>query len=223
MSARDGQMSELTPDILLRTYAAGIFPMSESADDPTLFWVDPDRRGILPLEAFHISRKLQRTLRKAPFELRCDSAFRAVVEGCAAHRPERPITWINSEIMRLYGGLFDMGHAHSVECWLDGELVGGLYGVSLAGAFFGESMFSTVTDASKVALCHLIARLRRGGFTLLDTQFVTKHLIGFGAVEIPREEYRRRLSEALRINAAFYLGALSSEDLTFRQSLTQTS
>lgn len=223
MSARDGQMSELTPDILLRTYAAGIFPMAESADDPTLFWVDPDRRGILPLENFHISRKLQRTLRKAPFEVRCDTAYHDVILRCAACRPERPKTWINSEITRLYGGLFDMGHAHSVECWLGGELVGGLYGVSLAGAFFGESMFSEVTDASKVALCHLIARLRRSRYTLLDTQFVTKHLATFGAIEIPRADYRRLLTQALQVRTTFYLGPLASDDLTFRQSLTQTS
>lgn len=223
MSARDGQMSELTPDILLRTYAAGIFPMAESADDPTLFWVDPDRRGILPLERFHISRKLQRTLRKNPFEVRCDTAYHDVILRCAASRPERPKTWINSEITRLYGGLFDMGHAHSVECWLGDKLVGGLYGVSLAGAFFGESMFSEITDASKVALCHLIARLRRSRYTLLDTQFVTKHLASFGAIEISRAEYRRLLTQALQVRTEFYLGALSSDDLTFRQSLTQTS
>lgn len=223
MSARDGQMSELTPDILLRTYAAGIFPMAESADDPTLFWVDPDRRGILPLDDFHISRKLQRTLRRDPFDVRCDTAYLEVIQRCAERRPERPNTWINSEIIRLYGGLFDMGHAHSVECWIGDKLVGGLYGVSLAGAFFGESMFSEATDSSKVALCHLMARLRRSGYTLLDTQFVTKHLATFGAIEIPRADYRRMLTHALQIRTSFYLGPLSSEDLTFRQSLTQTS
>lgn len=223
MSARDGQMSELTPDILLRTYAAGIFPMSESADDPTLFWVDPDRRGILPIDTFHISRKLQRTLHKTRLELRCDTAYREVMARCAASRPQRPNTWINSEIIRLYGGLFDMGHAHSVECWQGNDLVGGLYGVSLAGAFFGESMFSEVTDASKIALCHLVARLRRSGYTLLDTQFVTSHLATFGAIEIARADYRRLLTEALQVRTRFYLGSLSSADLTFRQSLTQTS
>ena len=223
MSARDGQMSELTPDILLRTYAAGIFPMAESADDPTLFWVDPDRRGILPLDDFHISRKLQRTLRHNPFDVRCDTAYLEVIQRCAERRPERPNTWINSEIIRLYGGLFAMGHAHSVECWIGDKLVGGLYGVSLAGAFFGESMFSEATDSSKVALCHLMARLRRSGYTLLDTQFVTKHLATFGAIEIPRADYRRMLTHALQIRTSFYLGPLSSEDLTFRQSLTQTS
>lgn len=223
MSARDGQISDLTPDILLRTYAAGIFPMAESADDPTLFWVDPDKRGILPIDSFHISRSLQKTLRRAPFEMRCDTAYEAVIRACGAERPERPKTWINSEIIRLYSGLFDMGHAHSVESWRDGKLVGGLYGVSIAGAFFGESMFSLETDASKVALCHLIARLRRGGYTLLDTQFTTKHLEGFGAVEIDRADYRQRLAAALQTPARFYLGPLGESDLTFRQSFTQTS
>jgi len=223
MSARDGQMSDLTPDILLRTYAAGIFPMAESGDDPTLFWVDPDRRGILPLDTFHISRKLQAKLRHNPFEVRCDTAFGEVIQACAASRPERPKTWINSEIIRLYSGLFATGHAHSVECWKEDRLVGGLYGVSLAGAFFGESMFSIETDASKIALCHLVARLRRGGYTLLDTQFVTKHLTSFGAIEISRAEYRRHLTEAMQTRAEFYLGPLSSSDLMFRQSLTQTS
>lgn len=223
MSARDGQMSELTPDILLRTYAAGIFPMAESADDPTLFWVDPDKRGVLPLDGFHITRKLQKKLRRNPFEIRCDTAYEQVIRACGAYRAERPKTWINSEIIRLYSGLFAMGNAHSVETWLDGRMVGGLYGVSIAGAFFGESMFSTETDASKIALCHLIARLRRGGYRLLDTQFTTNHLIGFGAKEIERADYRRQLMAAMQVPANFYLGPLEPSDLTFRQSLTQTS
>jgi leucyl/phenylalanyl-tRNA--protein transferase len=223
MSARDGQMSELTPDILIRTYAAGIFPMAESADDPTLFWVDPDKRGVLPIDGFHITRKLQKKLRHNPFEIRCDTAYEAVIRACGAQRPERPKTWINSEIIRLYSGLFAMGHAHSVETWRDGRLVGGLYGVSIAGAFFGESMFSLETDASKIALCHLIARLRRSGYTLLDTQFTTSHLIGFGALEIERADYRRQLTAALQVRANFYLGPLEPSDLTFRQSLTHTS
>jgi leucyl/phenylalanyl-tRNA--protein transferase len=223
MSARDGQMSELTPDILIRTYAAGIFPMAESADDPTLFWVDPDKRGVLPIDGFHITRKLQKKLRHNPFEIRCDTAYEAVIRACGAYRAERPKTWINSEIIRLYSGLFAMGHAHSVETWHDGRLVGGLYGVSIAGAFFGESMFSLETDASKIALCHLIARLRRSGYTLLDTQFTTSHLIGFGAMEIERADYRRQLTAALQVRANFYLGPLEPSDLTFRQSLTQTS
>ncbi|MQA65831.1 MAG: leucyl/phenylalanyl-tRNA--protein transferase [Alphaproteobacteria bacterium] len=220
---RDTPPSPLTPELLLRIYAAGIFPMAEDADDPTLHWVDPEHRGILRLEAFHVSRSLQRTLRRAPFDVGVDQAFDAVVAACAAARFERPSTWINGEIRRLVSELFHMGHAHSVECRKDGRLVGGLYGIALGGAFFGESMFSLETDASKVALCHLVARLRRGGFVLLDTQFLTEHLARFGAVEIGREEYHARLSEALRVDAVFYLGSLGAGDLAFRQSLTQMS
>ena len=216
-------MSELTPDILLRTYAAGIFPMAESAEDPTLFWVDPETRGILPLEKFRVSRGLQRKLRRGLFEVRCDAAFEEVVRACAAKTSERPITWINEEIIRLYLGLHAMGHAHSVECWQDGELAGGLYGVCIGGAFFGESMFSRATDASKIALAHLVARLRRGGYKLLDTQFATSHLEQFGVTEIARGEYQVILSSALAADASFYRGPLASEELEFRQSLTQIS
>lgn len=220
---RDGTPSPLTPELLLRIYAAGIFPMAEDADDPTLYWVEPEARGILPLDGFHVPRSLQRTLRHAPFEVRCDTAFDAVVAACAAPRTDRPTTWINAEIRRLVSELHRMGHAHSVECWRDGRLMGGLYGVALKGAFFGESMFSRERDASKVALCHLVARLRRGGFTLLDTQFVTGHLARFGVVEVPRAEYRVLLEAALGVEAGFYLGPLAAGDLAFRQSLTQTS
>ncbi len=216
-------MSELTPDILLRTYAAGIFPMAESAEDPTLFWVDPETRGILPLEKFRVSRGLQRKLRRHLFEVRCDAAFEDVVRACAAKTSERPTTWINEEIIRLYLGLHAMGHAHSVECWRDGELAGGLYGVCIGGAFFGESMFSRATDASKIALAHLVARLRRGGYRLLDTQFATSHLEQFGVTEIGRNEYQAILSSALAADASFYRGPLASEELEFRQSLTQMS
>ena len=216
-------MSELTPDILLRTYAAGIFPMAESAEDPTLFWVDPETRGILPLEKFRVSRGLQRKLRRGLFEVRCDAAFEDVVRACAAKTSERPTTWINEEIIRLYLGLHAMGHAHSVECWEGGELAGGLYGVCIGGAFFGESMFSRATDASKIALAHLVARLRRGGYRLLDTQFVTSHLEQFGVTEIGRGEYQVILSSALAADASFYRGPLASEELEFRQSLTQMS
>lgn len=219
----DRATPELTPELILRTYAAGIFPMAESADDPTLFWVDPEMRGILPLERFHVSRRLQRTLNRASFEVKVDTAFDEVVAACAESVPERPTTWINDEIRRLYGGLARLGHAHSVECWDGDRLAGGLYGVTIGGAFFGESMFSRVRDASKIALCHLVARLRRGGFVLLDTQFVTEHLARFGAVEIPREAYREKLAAALRTKATFYLGPLDSGDLAFRQSLTQMS
>ncbi len=213
----------LTPQLLLRTYAAGIFPMAEDVDDPTIFWLDPEMRGVLPLDGFYVSRRLQRTVNANPFEVRVDTAFEAVVAACSEYRPSRPSTWINEEIKTLYKGLFDLGHAHSVECWRDETLVGGLYGVTIGGAFFGESMFSRARDASKVALCHLVARLRRGGFTLLDTQFVTEHLAQFGAIEIPREAYRRELEAALARPCSFYLGALTSGDLAFRQSLTQTS
>ncbi len=194
-------MIALTPELLLRAYAAGIFPMAEAADDPDVFWVDPEQRGILPLDGFHLPRRLARTLRQDIFDVRCDAAFEAVVRGCAEPTPERPKTWINEEIVRLYVALHRLGFAHSVEAWRDGELVGGLYGVALGAAFFGESMYSRVTDASKVALAHLVARLRLGGFRLLDTQFVTEHLQQFGAIEISRAQYHRLLAAALPIKA----------------------
>ncbi len=197
----------LTPEVLLAAYAAGVFPMAESADDPELFWVDPQRRGILPLDAFHVSRRLRRALRREPFTIRCDSAFEAVVRGCAEATEKRPNTWINDEIVRLYGALFARGAAHSVEAWREGALVGGLYGVSIGAAFFGESMFSRATDASKAALVHLVARLRLGGYRLLDTQFLTPHLARFGGVEISRARYRRLLAQALGYRA-FFPGAL---------------
>jgi leucyl/phenylalanyl-tRNA--protein transferase len=193
----------LTPDILLAAYAAGIFPMAESADDAELFWVDPRRRGILPLDAFHVPRRLRRVVRQGSFEIRCDSAFEDIIRGCAEATEKRPNTWINDEIVRLYSALFARGAAHSVEAWQDATLVGGLYGVSLGAAFFGESMFSLVTDASKVALVHLAVRLRLGGYRLLDTQFLTPHLAQFGGVEIPRARYRRLLAEALGYRASF--------------------
>jgi len=193
----------LSPAVLLRAYAAGVFPMAEAADDPELFWVDPTRRGIIALDAFHIPRRLKRVVRHGAFEVRCDGDFAAVMRGCAASGETRPSTWINGEIVRLYTALAAQGHAHSVECRHEGELVGGLYGVSLGAAFFGESMFSRVTDASKVALVHLVARLRLGGYRLLDTQFVTPHLLQFGAIEISRPRYHRKLAEALRYSARF--------------------
>ena len=196
-------MLRLTPEILVRAYAAGIFPMAESTDDPELFWVDPRRRGILPLDAFHVPRRLRRVVRRQIFEIRCDSAFEDVVRGCAEASEKRPNTWINDEIVRLYAALFAHGAAHSVECWRDGRLVGGLYGVSLGAAFFGESMFSAETDASKVALVHLVARLRLCGFRLLDTQFLTPHLARFGGIEISRKHYHRLLAEALTYRAVF--------------------
>lgn len=196
-------MFTLSAPMLLRAYAAGIFPMAESAESRELHWFDPERRGILPLDGFHVPRSLRKTLRRGPFDLRFDSAFRDVIEGCAEATEERPKTWINDDIVRLYAELFDAGFAHSVECWRDGRLVGGLYGVSIGGAYFGESMFSRETGASKVALVHLVARLRAAGFALLDTQFVTEHLGRFGAVEIPRTDYRRRLAAAMERKTDF--------------------
>jgi len=217
-------MVALTPNLLLRAYAAGIFPMAESADDPEIFWVDPEQRGILPLDEFHLPRRLKRTLRQDLFQVRCNYAFEAVVRGCAEPAPDRPKTWINDQIVRLYSALFQSGFAHSVEAWRGDELVGGLYGVALGGAFFGESMFSRVADASKVALAQLVARLRLGGFRLLDTQFVTAHLQQFGAVEIPRAQYRRRLAAAIEAEAYFPREALGGAAVvSVLQSSTPTS
>ena len=196
-------MLQLTPEILVRAYAAGVFPMAESADDPELFWVDPRRRGILPLDAFHVARRLRRMVRRRIFEIRCDSAFEDVIRACSEASEKRPNTWINDEIVRLYAALFARGAAHSVECWRDDRLAGGLYGVSLGAVFFGESMFSRENDASKVALVHLVARLRLGGFRLLDTQFLTPHLARFGGIEISRTRYHRLLAEALSYRAVF--------------------
>ncbi len=198
-------MSEaLTPEILLGLYASGVFPMAEGRDDPRIYVVDPPQRGVLPLDSFHIPRRLARTVRQDRFTIRTDTAFEQVLEGCAGGGPDRPETWINEDIRSLYIQLHQAGRAHSVECWRDGDLVGGLYGVRLGGAFFGESMFSRARDASKVALVHLIARLTHGGFTLLDCQFTTDHLETFGVIEIPRRAYRQRLRAALSIEADFY-------------------
>lgn len=189
---------EITAEILLKAYAAGIFPMAEDADDPTLYWVEPKERGILPLDRFHLGQRLARTVRNGGFEVVTDHDFDAVIEGCAAPRRDSARTWINARIRDLYGELFDLGHCHTVEVYA-GEprtLVGGLYGVSLGAAFFGESMFHTARDASKVALVHLVARLKRGGYTLLDAQFVTSHLAQFGAEEVPRLTYKAMLRDA---------------------------
>ncbi len=202
-------MVDLTPQLLLQAYAEGLFPMAESAASDELYWFDPDRRGILPLDGFHVPRRLRRTLRQGVFEVRTNSAFDRVIAACATVRPS---TWINGDIVRSYCDLHKYGYAHSVEAWLGNRLVGGLYGVALGGAFFGESMFSRVTDASKVALVHLVARLISAGFTLLDTQFVTEHLTQFGAIEIPRTEYRKRLTAALAINADFNGAILDAAD-----------
>lgn len=216
-------MTKLTPEILLRAYAVGLFPMAERRDDPTLFWIDPEKRGILPLDAFHVSRRLRKTVRSGIYDIRCDTAFSDVVRACAAPGPGRGDTWINDEIESLYADLHELGRAHCVEAWRDGELVGGLYGVSLGAAFFGESMFSTARDASKIALVHLVARLRKGGYRLLDTQFVTDHLMQFGVVELPRAGYRQLLSEALDASASFEADLSQPELEAFLQSITQTS
>lgn len=191
----------ITPEIVLRAYAEGLFPMAERRDDPSLFWVSPDRRGIFPLETFRVAKRLARTVRSDKFTVTVDTAFKDVMLACAEPAAGREETWINDEILRLYTALFASGHAHSVEARLDGELVGGLYGVHLGGAFFGESMFSRVTDASKVALVHLVARLKRGGFKLLDTQFLTPHLASLGAIEIPRARYLAKLNKAISTQA----------------------
>ena len=217
-------MIALSPAVLLRAYAAGIFPMAESADDPDLFWVDPERRGVLPLDRFHLPRRLSRTLRNAGLVSECNRDFTAVVRACAEATRERPKTWINDEIVQIYSALHRQGFAHSVEVLHEGEVVGGLYGVAIGAAFFGESMFNRVSDASKVALAHLVARLRIGGYALLDTQFLTSHLARFGAVEISRAAYRRRLAGALGGRAYFPVEPLDGAAVSaVLQSSTLTS
>ena len=196
---------EITPQVLLRAYSIGMFPMAESADDPTLFWVDPEQRGVFPLDGIRVSRSLAKLVRSDRFEMRVDHDFEAVIDGCAGGGEDRPKTWINERIRKLYRDLFQRGFVHTVEAWREGRLVGGLYGVQMGGVFFGESMFHRERDASKVALAHLVARLRAAGVILLDTQFVTPHLATLGAVEIPRAEYHRRLDEALGLAADFYV------------------
>lgn len=203
MASPDNIMIEITPQVLLKAYSCGIFPMAESADDPSLYWIEPQFRGVLPLRGIHIPKRLRRTIRQNVFEIRVDSDYNGVIAGCAAARDGRPSTWINERIRKLYGELFKLGSCHTVETWADGQLVGGLYGVNLNGAFFGESMFSTVRDASKVALVHLAARLIEGGFTLLDTQFVTEHLRQFGTSEVPRDQFHRLLEAALKRHGDF--------------------
>ncbi len=197
-------LPEITPELLLKAYAAGIFPMAESAEDPTLHWIEPRQRGVLPLDDFRTSRKLRAEVRTGPCSVTVDQAFDTVILACAEPAEGRMSTWINQRIVAIYGELHRSGHAHSVEVWHDGMLVGGLYGVCLGAAFFGESMFHRRTDASKIALVHLVARLRLGGFQLLDTQFVTPHLLQFGARELPRERYKKLLSAAIRQEADFF-------------------
>jgi leucyl/phenylalanyl-tRNA--protein transferase len=188
---------EITPDLVLQAYSIGLFPMAETAEQDHLFWVDPEARGIFPLDGLIVSKSLAKTVRSDRYEVRIDIDFDAVIEGCATPVPERGQTWINRPIRRLYKALFERGNVHTVETWAAGKIVGGLYGVSLGAAFFGESMFHTSRDASKVALVHLVARLRRGGFRVLDTQFVTPHLASLGAIEVPRMRYRALLEDAV--------------------------
>jgi leucyl/phenylalanyl-tRNA--protein transferase len=197
MANRESALIEITPEVLLKAYACGIFPMAESAEDPALYWVEPDMRGIIPLDRFYISSRLARTVRSDRFTVAVDRDFDAVLEGCAEPQPGRPRTWINTRIRTLYRKLYDRRHCHSVEVYDGDTLVGGLYGVTLGRAFFGESMFHRMRDASKVALVHLVARLKAGGFKLLDTQFVTDHLKTFGAIEVPRRQYHKLLEAAL--------------------------
>lgn len=216
----------LPADMLLGAYAQGYFPMAEARTDKDVFWLNPDRRGILPLDGFHVPRRLLRKLRASPWRMTVDTAFARVMTACAEADRQGGKTWINPLIERSYANLHRLGHAHSVEVWDDEALVGGLYGVSLGGAFFGESMFSLATDASKMALLHLVARLKAGGFVLLDTQFVTEHLMQFGAVEAGRAAYQERLAEAIDVDGDFYvLGGAGAVVLagTVLQLITQTS
>jgi leucyl/phenylalanyl-tRNA--protein transferase len=203
MANRENAFIEITPEVLLKAYACGIFPMAESADDPALYWIEPDMRGIIPLEGFHVPARLARTVRSTNWTVHVDRDFDAVIEGCAEPKQDRARTWINARIRRIYRALFEHGHCHTVEVYDGNELIGGLYGVSLGRAFFGESMFHRARDASKIALVHLVARLRAGGYRLLDTQYVTDHLRTFGAVEVPKRRYHRLLEEALTGEADF--------------------
>ncbi len=205
MASRDDIMIEITPQVLLKAYSCGIFPMAESSDDPALYWIEPQNRGVLPLDSVHVPRRLRRTVKTAPVTVKIDTDFNGVIEGCAASSAGRRSTWINQRIRSLYSELFDLGHCHTVEVWHEDQLVGGLYGVALGGAFFGESMFSTMRDVSKIALVHLAGRLIAGGFTLLDTQFVTEHLRQFGTVELDRDAFHVKLEDALRVRADFNL------------------
>ena len=219
MANRESAFIEITPEVLLKAYACGIFPMAESADDPALYWIEPEKRGIIPIDRFHVPMRLARTVRSDRFLVTVNRDFDGVIDGCAAALPNRPRTWINERIRALYRKLYERRHCHSIEVYEDGELVGGLYGVTLGRAYFGESMFHRARDASKVALVHLTARLKAGGFRLLDTQFVTDHLKIFGAVEVPRRQYHKLLEAAL-IGEGDFL-ALGKGPLAGEQVLAQ--
>ena len=215
--------NDFTCDDLIACYQSGVFPMAETREDDEVFLVDPDQRGVIPLDGFHLPRRLARTVRTDPFEVRIDTAFAETVTACAAPRPGHPESWINGPIRSLYQELYGRGLAHSVECWREGELMGGLYGVSLGGAFFGESMFSRARDASKTALVHLVARLVVGGYSLLDAQFMTEHLAQFGAIQIARSDYRRRLAAALDTPGDFYLMAPQASAPAVLQAISHRS
>ncbi|WP_395710880.1 leucyl/phenylalanyl-tRNA--protein transferase [Reyranella sp.] len=214
---------EITPDLLLQAYRIGVFPMGERRDDPKLYWLDPRRRAVLPLDGFHLPHRLARTIRAGRFQVTADTAFTETVLACAEPRPGHPESWINGPIVELYTELHRRGHAHSVECWSDGQLVGGLYGVSVGAAFFGESMFSRQRDSSKVALVHLVARLIVGRFRLLDCQFMTDHLRSFGAIEIAREEFRPLLAAAIEQSADFQRDLGGADPCSIVQASTRTS
>src|SRR5215210_9352075 len=219
MANRETALSEITPEVLLKAYACGIFPMAESAEDPALYWIEPEKRGIIPLETFHVPSRLARTVRSDRFSIAVNRDFGGVLDGCAEPQPGRTRTWINARIRTLYEKLYDIGHCHSIEAYENGELAGGLYGVCLGRAFFGESMFHHARDASKVALVHLVARLKAGGFRLLDTQFVTDHLKTFGAVEVPRRQYHKLLEAALGGDGDF--GALGKRPISGAEALAR--
>ena len=218
-TARDTGLVEITPEVLLKAYACGIFPMAENADDPSLYWIEPEKRGLLPLDGFHVTRRLARTVRSDKFQIYVDRDFEGTIDACAEPQAGRSRTWINGRIRALYCKLHEIGHCHSVEAWQDGALVGGLYGVRLGRVFFGESMFHRERDASKVALVHLVARLRAGGFALLDTQFVTSHLLSFGAIEVSKRQYNRMLEHALEDEADFF--ALEPDPVPGAMALAQ--
>lgn len=213
----------ISPDTILRAYASGVFPMAEDGESDDLFWVDPKMRGIIPLDQFHLSRRLSKSIRQGTFRITRDQAFAQVMRACAAPGNDRQRTWINKRIITIYTELHQLGHAHSIECWQDDKLAGGLYGVSIGAAFFGESMFHTETDASKVALAALVGRLRAGGYKLLDIQFITAHLKQFGAREISRADYLTRLAHAIELKADFYSLAEEAESDDLLQAITQTS
>jgi len=220
MANRENSLIDITPEVLLKAYACGIFPMAESADDPALYWIEPDMRGIIPLEGFHLPARLARTVRTTPFTVWVNRDFDAVIDGCAEPMPGRARTWINGRIRKIYRGLFEHGHCHTVEVYAGDELVGGLYGVSLGRAFFGESMFHRARDASKIALVHLIARLIAGGYRLLDTQYVTDHLKTFGAVEVAKRRYHRLLEDAL-VGEADFAALATTRPLSGEEALAR--